>query len=564
MQLLGTRAALGGLLAVSLTLGSSAGPGDSGPRIAIGDQETIVFYGDSITEQNLYSAYLETFLLSRFPQKKLAVFNFGWSGDTATGGNKRFIRDVSGVKPSLVFVNFGMNDGGYKAFDEETYRIYMEGQQALADTIKTAGAREVLFTTSPVDDLPRGELSVYNPTLARMANGILEFAGKRQLAAIDLFHPMLDVQRRAKEKDPAFTMIPDGVHPDPVGHLVMAYIAMRAIDAPREMGELEVNGTTVTGRGVTVTNVVREDDAVEFDMTLPFLPFYVPAEARRALELVPLQEELNRFRLRGTPGGSRPLVLSIDGKMAGPFTPEMLARGVDLASLENTPWVEAARRLWDAAEFRWDKHFEAWRRMGLDRPAWMMPDLPSFDAHVQAQRTYADELGRALRTLAQPGTYHATLAVPGMKVPILSFDLSPTYPFNGDFDTPRQPETNASSVKWTRVPVQNGQVDLAAHFTGATNVVSYARLTLHADRAATVHLAMGSDDGLAVFVDGKRAFARDVMRPLHPGEDEMDVRLAPGRHDLVFKVTQGGGGFALSVEAQVLGTAKVQPVNLHD
>ena len=79
------------------------------------DRETIVFFGDSITEQNLYTAYLETFILSRFPGKDLAVLNMGWSGDTASGGNKRFARDVSPVQPSLDFVNFGMNDGGYKA-----------------------------------------------------------------------------------------------------------------------------------------------------------------------------------------------------------------------------------------------------------------------------------------------------------------------------------------------------------------------------------------------------------------------------------------------------------------
>ena len=76
-------------------------PGTTSPATArfapvrIGDEETIVFYGDSITEQNLYTAYLETFLLSRFPGKKLATFNFGWGGDTASGGNKRFARDVA-------------------------------------------------------------------------------------------------------------------------------------------------------------------------------------------------------------------------------------------------------------------------------------------------------------------------------------------------------------------------------------------------------------------------------------------------------------------------------------
>ena len=44
--------------------------------VQLRDRETIVFYGDSITQQNLYAAYLETFLLSRFPEKDLTVFNY--------------------------------------------------------------------------------------------------------------------------------------------------------------------------------------------------------------------------------------------------------------------------------------------------------------------------------------------------------------------------------------------------------------------------------------------------------------------------------------------------------
>jgi hypothetical protein len=150
------------------------------------------------------------------------------------------------------------------------------------------------------------------------------------------------------------------------------------------------------------------------------------------------------------------------------------------------------------------------------------------------------------------------LATPGNQVPITSLEVSPTYPFDNDFDTVHPPEQNARAVRWKSVPVQDGRIDLAVHFTAATNVVSYARLVLEADRAARLHLAMGSDDGLAVFLDGERLFARDVMRPLRPGEEEIDLRLTAGRHEVLFKVTQGGGGYALAVDAQVLGNAKVQ------
>jgi hypothetical protein len=50
------------------------------------------------------------------------------------------------------------------------------------------------------------------------------------------------------------------------------------------------------------------------------------------------------------------------------------------------------------------------------------------------------------------------------------------------------------------------------------------------------------------------------MRGLTPGEDELQLQLSPGRHELLFKVTQGGGGFALAVEARVYGTASVRQV----
>src|ERR1041385_7460169 len=96
------------LLSLLFAAAHPAPPQEPAP-VALRDRETIVFLGDSITEQNLYSEYLETFLLSRFPSKELAAFNFGWGGDTASGGAKRFARDVAPVRPTLVFVDFGMN-----------------------------------------------------------------------------------------------------------------------------------------------------------------------------------------------------------------------------------------------------------------------------------------------------------------------------------------------------------------------------------------------------------------------------------------------------------------------
>lgn len=542
---------------------ANAAPSPAPPPapVELRDRETIVIYGDSITEQNLYAAYLETFLLSRFPGKELAVFNMGWGGDTASGGTKRFARDVVPVRPSLVFVNFGMNDGGYKAYDEPTLRTFLTAQGALADAIRGTGARQVLFTPSPVDDERLKAASPYNDTLAHMADALAGFASERGLPLIDLFHPMLDVQRRAKEKDPQFSMVPDGIHPNPVGHLVMAYLAMRRIDAPHAVGDVVIDGGHVRAQGgATVSRPASEDGAVAFDLTLPFLPFYVPKDARPALDLVPLEDELNRFRLQGTPGpAAGPFVMSVDGKTAGRFTKDELFRGVDLALLDAAPWTAAGATLWDAAQYRWKKHFEAWRVMGLQKPLWMMPSLPEYAAQERAQREYADALGRALHTLARPATYRVVLRPEGDVVPIRSVELSPTYPFTS-FDAAHPPETNASQVAWTSAPFVDGHIDLGARYAGAYDVVAYARVVLLADRATTLHLAMGSDDGLAVFLGGRRVFAHDVLRGMKRGEDEVELPLAKGRNELIFKVTQAGGDFGLAVDAQVRGLGHVEQV----
>jgi hypothetical protein len=126
------------------------------------------------------------------------------------------------------------------------------------------------------------------------------------------------------------------------------------------------------------------------------------------------------------------------------------------------------------------------------------------------------------------------------------------------FDAAQPPETRPNDVAWTPASFVDGRIDLGARYSGAYDVVAYARVVLQADRPTTLHLAMGSDDGLAVFLRGQRVFARDVLRSLTPGEDAVELPLAAGRNELLFKVTQAGGDFGLAVDARVLGLGKVE------
>ena len=45
----------------------------------------VAIIGDSITEQKLYSKYMEAYLLACTGRKDIHVMQFGWSGETASG-----------------------------------------------------------------------------------------------------------------------------------------------------------------------------------------------------------------------------------------------------------------------------------------------------------------------------------------------------------------------------------------------------------------------------------------------------------------------------------------------
>ena len=547
--------AIAGLLASSTLLALGA------DGVPVNDKDTVVIFGDSITEQNMYAAFIETYLLSRFPKKDLTVYNFGWSGDTAPGGNSRFKRDVEPVKPTLVFVDFGMNDGGYRPFDQGIFDRYLGGQKALAESIKAAGAREVLVTTSPIDYDKRADKDVYNDTLSQMADGVIKLGKEIDVPVIDMFHAMREIQKQVKDKNPGFTMIPDAVHPDAVGHLIMAYLILKGVDAPHVIGNIVASPKELkSADGCKVENFKAAETSCEFDLTPPFIPFYVPPAARRALDFVPFQSDLNVFTLKveqWDPEMSCGIV--VDGKDTGSiFTSAQLAAGIDLSRVDEAPWSVQGRSLWEQAVFRWGRHYDAWRTMGLNAPE-NLRALPSFKTMIAGEKDFVRDLGASMKELAQPKTYHVSL-VQRFDLQFSQVELSPLYPYKDEFDARLAPETEPDNVKWQWAPMTQNAIDFTQIFPNPTYCAVYARVILESDSDVKMHLTLGSDDGLKVIVNGKDVLSKNVTRGLHLGDDAADIDLVKGRNTLLFKVTQGGGGYGLAVAPKLESKAKVKQV----
>lgn len=156
--------------------------------------------------------------------------------------NKRLDADIFAMQPSVLMVTFGMNDSGYfeyngdkaKEFGEEKYqesiKNYLQMEKRFKELPKT---RIVMLGTSPYDEtvqLKEGNLfKTKNETIKRIVEYQKESAAKNGWEFSDLNAPMVALNQQFQQKDPAFTLCgSDRIHPDNDGHMVMAYLFLKA------------------------------------------------------------------------------------------------------------------------------------------------------------------------------------------------------------------------------------------------------------------------------------------------------------------------------------------------
>jgi lysophospholipase L1-like esterase len=114
--------------------------------------------GDSITEQHLYTNYVEAWAITRFPSWDLKFTNVGIGGDGAGGGDSRFKRDVLSYGATVLTVNFGMNDCGGPGndFNQDGFNGFTSRMQGIANQAKAANIRVAWCTTTPAEVMDEG------------------------------------------------------------------------------------------------------------------------------------------------------------------------------------------------------------------------------------------------------------------------------------------------------------------------------------------------------------------------------------------------------------------------
>jgi lysophospholipase L1-like esterase len=298
--------------------------------------DVVVVMGDSITEQRLYSTYLELWCQTRFPSYNLVFRNVGIGGDTSGGGNGRFKRDVLPHKPTVLTVDFGMNDGGYQAFNEKRFDPYMKGLQGIASQAAAAKIRVAWITPQPVEHNPTSvKAEEYNQTLEKFGDGVKQIAEKNEGLFADQFHPYWAVVKKARDAGEKGRITGgDAVHPGPPGQALMAASILKGLGFPREVSTLEMNvgeKLNIDPNKCKVTDLAIGTGGGKFKRHDYALPFF-PEQAKSILKWTPLLEDMNHYGLKVVGLEAGKYEVKLGGKKVAEYSDKELAKGVNLAS----------------------------------------------------------------------------------------------------------------------------------------------------------------------------------------------------------------------------------------
>lgn len=347
------------LFALVLCLQVSSAPAAAAEALKANDHVAII--GDSITEQKLYSLYMESYLLMCQPVSGLTATQFGWSGEVAPGFLNRMNHAFVPFKPSVATTCYGMNDGGYSPMDPAKAKRYRDAQTAIVQNMKKNGVRFIVVGSPGAVDFDKFRndpklAEMYNKTLGELRDIAKEVATAEGVAFANVFDAMINAMGPAKAKYGKQYHVcgGDGFHPDQNGHLIMAYAFLKGLGIDGSIGTITVDlasdkATATDGHKV----ISAKAGVVEIESSRYPFCFYgdpkSPSATAGIIEFFPFNEDLNRYQLVVKSPGADKLKVTW-GTQSKVFSAADLTKGINLAAefIENpfsVPFREVQQRI---------------------------------------------------------------------------------------------------------------------------------------------------------------------------------------------------------------------------
>lgn len=328
------------------------------------DHDRVVFLGDSITVLHTWTRLIEVAVRLRHPEWSVSFINAGVGGNTVADALDRLDTDVFAHQPTVVFLNFGMNDASYPEGTSDA--AFEKNMLELFDRLKQGGVRDLVWLDTTPYDTSVGSGNAFNRRrVARIAE-LLEFTKK---TGIERGVPVVKVNEAVtraitswKAAGRAENLMPDRIHPGPQLHAVMAAATLEAIGfdvrpsrvkLTQREGMLAVPGVD-GGVPWTMEGPVQLEEVSA--RPLPFVNSLVDAKALDSKPLASLGSLM--VSVEGLPAKQRFLVRAGTVEL-GRFTGAQLSTGVEVmqtfpprvapgpgradlsvcSTLEGNPWV---------------------------------------------------------------------------------------------------------------------------------------------------------------------------------------------------------------------------------
>jgi lysophospholipase L1-like esterase len=348
--------------ALLVCFSSTAIAAEPAPVLKAGDRVAIV--GDSITEQKLYSKYVECYLLACSGVPDVKVLQYGWSGERAGGFADRLENDLAGFRPSVVTLCYGMNDGGYQPFNEQIGTTYETNMRRILDGLAKVGVRAVVVGSPGAVDqhfFRPGQMMgdrlahvTYNDNLAHLRDIAKKLAAESKQPFANVHDAMFEAMKKAQETLGSQYDVcgRDGFHPGPNGQLVMAYAFLKGLGVDGNIGlvTVDLKGEAAADAGHKVLS--GKGGTVELESTR--WPFRFEGDekssggTRSITPFVPFNQDLNRLVLV-VKNLDTPKAVVTWGGQSQEFKREQLEAGVNLAAeFSKTPFDGAFVELQEA------------------------------------------------------------------------------------------------------------------------------------------------------------------------------------------------------------------------
>jgi lysophospholipase L1-like esterase len=314
-------------------------------------QNTYAFLGNSITHDGRYHSYFELFLLTRYPDVDFTFINAGVSGDQAGIALARLQDDVLIHNPDVVTVMFGMNDIGRNLYGRENLLLdsmvakqnqnianYSANLDSLTRVILNSDAKLVLFTPSiyeqNAENLATPNFFGCNDALERCALIVKDINEKYGTYLVNQFAVMDSLNNLLQKENPDTTIVgPDRVHPQDLGHFIMASSIIRQLGYSPLVAsvEIDISENKVVSTNARIDQFVIDDNMLRFNYKPGALPF--PTQKfQDVAAFLDFNNSLNREMLIVSGLTAGEYTLTIDSTEISIFDATALKEGINLSN----------------------------------------------------------------------------------------------------------------------------------------------------------------------------------------------------------------------------------------